>query len=416
MKWIKPSEVSGEIKAPPSKSMMIRAAAAGLLSDGETRILHPSFCEDALASISIVKSLGAKVKIKNKELTIHGGIRPNGKASLDCGESGLCMRMFSAIAALFKDAVLLEGKGSLLSRPMGMVEDTLGELGCFCRTNKGRPPVEVKGPLNGGKVHISGSISSQFLTGLLMALPLCEKDSEVVVEDLKSTPYIAMTLSLLSNFGIVFDFENDFTRFTIKGSQRYLNTVYSVEGDWSGSSFFLVAGAIGGSVGIQHLPIKTQQADKKIIEALELAGAKIQTQDNLVVVEQNRLFAFQFDASSCPDLFPPLVVLACSCQGRSVIHGIERLLFKECNRADSLLSEFRKIGAKIEIENGKMIIEGSPLKGGEINSHGDHRIAMAAAVAGIKSQKGVGIENWKCVSKSYPGFFEDLRSITRRTT
>lgn len=416
MKWIRPSEVDGKIKAPPSKSMMIRAAAAGLLCDGETQILNPSYCEDALASISIVEALGAKVKDKNQELKLFGGIVPKGKVYLDCGESGLCMRMFTPIAALFRDSIILEGKGTLLSRPMGMIEASLKELGCSCRTNYGLPPVEVKGPLNGGKVHVSGAISSQFLTGLLMALPLCEKDSEVVVCDLKSTPYIAMTLALLSNFGIVFDFENDFSRFSINGSQRYLNKTYSVEGDWSGSSFFLVAGAIGGSVVIQNLPKQTQQADKYILEALELAGAKIQTQDNLVTVEQNHLHAFKFDATQCPDLFPPLVVLACFCQGQSVIHGIERLLFKECNRADSLLSEFRKIGARIKIENGKMIIEGSPLEGGQINSHGDHRIAMAAAVAGIKSQKGVGIENWKCVSKSYPGFFEDLSFISRRMT
>lgn len=415
MKWIRPSEVDGKIKAPPSKSMMIRAAAAGLLSGGETRIQNPSFCKDALASLSIVEALGAKVKIANQELKLTGGTGPAGKTYLDSGESGLCMRMFSPVAALFKDDIILEGKGSLLSRPMGMVEDSLNELGCFCRTNGGRPPVEVKGPLSGGKVHVTGSISSQFLTGLLMALPLCEEESEVIVNDLKSKPYIDMTLSLLSNFGIVIDFKNDFSRFYINGSQRYLNKTYSVEGDWSGSSFLLVAGAIAGCVVIHNLPLHTQQADKKILEALKFAGAKIHTQDNVVAVEQNRLHAFHFDANNCPDLFPPLVVLACSCQGRSVIHGIERLLFKECNRADSLLSEFRKIGATIEIENGKIIIEGSSLEGGEINSHGDHRIAMAAAVAGIKSQKGVVIENWKCVSKSYPGFFKDLRFISRRT-
>jgi len=411
MKRIKPSEVEGTNPAPPSKSMMIRTTAAGLLADGEIHILNPSLCEDALASLRIVEALGAEVDIMKQKIKLTGGFGPGGTTFLDCGESGLCMRLFPPVAALSKYVVILNGTNSLRSRPMGMVESTLRNLGCRCLTNNSLPPIIVKGPLIGGKIHVSGSLSSQFITGLLMALPLCEKDSEIIVSDLNSKPYIAMTLSVLSDFGIVIDHNKDFSQFYIRGSQRYLSKDYYVEGDWSGSSFFLVAGAIGGHVVIQDLSIHSQQADKKIIEALELAGAQIHIQDNFVAVERNRLRAFEFDASHCPDLFPPLVVLACCCEGRSVIHGIKRLLFKESNRADSLLSEFKKIGAQIAIENGKMIIEGNSLEGNVVDSHGDHRIAMAAAVAGFVSQRGVIVKNWKCVSKSYPDFFEDLNSI-----
>lgn len=415
VKWIGPSEAEGNIQAPPSKSMMIRAVAAGFLGDGETHIINPSLCEDAIASLYIVEALGAEVKTMKKKIKLTGERRPAGTTHLDCGESGLCMRMFTPVAALFKDPITLDGKGSLRTRPMGMVESPLRDLGCSCQTNRGRPPVKVTGPLRGGYVRFSGSLSSQFLTGLLMALPLGQKDSELSVGALQSKPYIAMTLSLLSDFGIDVDHNQAFSQFHIKGSQRYLSRDYSVERDWSGAAFFLVAGAIGGRVGILDLSLNTQQADKKILEALELVGARIHTQNNLVTVEKNRLRAFHFDASHCPDLFPPLVVLACSCEGRSVIHGVERLFFKESNRADSLMKDFRKIGARIEIENGAMIIEGRSLEGGVIDSHDDHRIAMAAAVAGLVSSKGVIIERWKCVSKSYPGFFEDLALISRET-
>lgn len=415
MKWIKQSKVDGEIQAPPSKSMMIRAAAAGLLCDSEIRIINPSYCDDALASIGIVHALGANLESENRIIKIKGGNGPKGITYLDCGESGLCMRMFTPVAAIFKEEVILEGRGSLLSRPIGEVERPLSQLGGDCRTaDRNRPPIKVKGPLRGGDVHIRGSLSSQFLTGLLMALPLCENDSEVIVSNLRSKPYISLTLSLLSDFGIVIEHDDDFSRFFIHGSQEYMSRDYSVEGDWSGASFYLVAGAIGGHIGIQDLSLQSHQADRKILEALELVGAKIRLEDNLVVVEQDRLQAFEFVATQCPDLFPPLVVLACSCQGYSVIHGVKRLRFKESDRAESLLSEFRNIGARIEIENDKMIIEGRSLEGGSISSHGDHRIAMAAAVAGLVSQKGVIIDDWQCVSKSYPGFFDDLETVSRR--
>ena len=414
MKWIKPSEIDGEIRAPSSKSMMIRATAAGLLSGGETRITNSSFCDDALASLSIIESLGADVAKINQDLIIKSGLGPIRTHYLDCRESGLCIRMYTPIAGLRTEKITLSGSGSLLNRPMGMMERPLSQLGCYCQTNSEHLPVQVKGPLKGGGVQVDGSQSSQFLTGLLMALPLCKNDSEVTVRNLKSKPYIAMTLSLLSAFGISIDYEEDFSQFYIKGSQHFQCKPYRVEGDWSGASFFLVAGALGGCVKIHNLSMQSIQADKRILDALEQMGAKISTKDDIVVVEQGHLNAFEFDATQCPDLFPPLAVLACFCKGRTEIHGVERLSIKESNRAESLLNEFRKIGAEITIEGNKMIVDGNSLEGGSIDSHGDHRIAMAAAVAGLCSHKGVALYDWKCVSKSYPGFFEDLESISRR--
>jgi 3-phosphoshikimate 1-carboxyvinyltransferase len=414
MKWIKPSEIDGEIQAPPSKSMMVRASAAGLLSEGETRIINPSYCDDAQASLHIIELLGADTKRSNQNIFIKGSNRHIRSSYLDCQESGLCVRMFTPIAALFAEIITLNGTGSLLKRPMGMMEGPLKQLGCFFQTNSQRIPVKVKGPLKGGKVRIDGAQSSQFLTGLLMALPLAERDSDVTVTNLKSKPYIAMTLSLLSDFGISIDYEEDFSRFCIKGIQHYKNRTYHVEGDWSGASFFLVAGAICGKIRVHNLSQHSFQADKRILDVLKQVGAKIIIKDGIMAVEQHNLNGFKIDATHCPDLFPPLIPLACCCNGRTVINGVERLAIKESDRAEALVSEFRKIGAKIKIEGNKMIIDGRPLKGGFIHSHGDHRIAMAAAVAGLCTQDGVEIFGWNCVSKSYPDFFKDLEYISRR--
>jgi len=414
MKWINPSEIEGEIQAPPSKSMMIRAAAASLLKSEKVRIMNPSFCDDALVALRIIQSLGAYVEKQNHDLIVTGGFEVIRESHLDCQESGLCIRMFAPIAALRAERVTLTGSGSLVNRPMGMMEGPLSELGCYCRTNGGRLPIQVKGPIKGGNVRVDGSQSSQFLTGLLMSLPLCESESELSVSNLQSRPYVAMTLQLLSEFGVHIEYENDFKRFFIKGSQEYKKTIYAVEGDWSGASFFLVAGALGGQISVHNLSMQSCQADKKILNVLELVGAKTTIENDTVTVERGDLNAFQFDATQCPDLFPPLIALASFCEGKSEIFGVERLWNKESNRGEALLTEFRRIKARLKLEGNKMVVEGSSPEGGIIRSHGDHRIAMAAAVAGLRARKGVGIDDWLCVSKSYPGFFGELESITRR--
>lgn len=414
MKWIKPSEVDGEILAPPSKSMMIRVTAACLLSRGETRVSNPSFCDDGLAALNIIKSLGADVANLDQDLIISGGLDNLRLPFLNCRESGLCIRMFAPIAALWGEKIILYGSGSLVNRPVDMMEVPLSHLGCYCRTYNGRMPVQIKGPIKGGKIRVEGSQSSQFLTGLLMSLPLCEDDSEIMVSHLQSKPYIAMTLSLLSDFGIDIAYEKDVRRFFIKGAQQYHNKTYRVEGDWSGASFFLVAAALGGCIKVHNLSHRSDQADKKILDVLDQVGAKTEIGDNTVTVEKASLNAFKFDATQCPDLFPPLTTLACFCEGKSEIHGVKRLGIKESNRGEALLTEFREIKARLAIEGNKMVVHGNSLEGGSMHAHGDHRIAMAAAVAGTQTRIGVKINDWTCISKSYPQFFEDLDSITRR--
>lgn len=413
MKLVRPSKISGTVSAPASKSMMQRAIAAALLIDGTTKILNPTYCNDSLAALRMIEALGAKVTRGKNEVIVRGGMKPLGSGTvLNCGESGLAIRMFSPIAAIWDEELTLTGEGSLLSRPVSMIEEPLNQLGVRVTTTNGCPPLKVKGPLIGGDATVDGSVSSQFLTGLLMALPKAPQDSRLTVINLKSTPYIDMTLKLLDAFSVQVHHAN-YETFFINGSQNYVcqNGEYWVEGDWSGVSFLLAAGAAAGCVTVTGLDTTSPQADRKILDTLAAAGALIETTKNTVTVKKGELKGFQFDATHCPDLFPPLVALACNCKGTTLISGVDRLVHKESNRAMALEKEFSSLGALIRIDSDRMEIKGVKLKGGIIDSHNDHRIAMAAAVAALNAQAAVTIQNAECVAKSYPDFFEDLKQI-----
>lgn len=408
-KSIKPSTIKGTVRAPASKSMMQRAIAAALLAETPTKILNPTYSNDAKAALRVVEALGARVRMDENEILIKGGLNPTGEI-LNCGEAGLSIRMFSPIAALRHERLTLTGEGSLLSRPVSMIEEPLKQLGVEVSSTDGCPPLTVKGPLQGGEAVVDGSVSSQLLTGLLMALPKAPKDSRLTVIDLKSTPYIDMTLTLLRAFGVEVEHSN-YQSFFIKGNQTYNRGEYRVEGDWSGASFLLTAGALGGSVTMTGLDTSSPQADRRIIEALKAAGARVKMTGDSVEVSEKDLKAFDFDATHCPDLFPPLVALACNCKGTTVLTGVERLIHKESNRAMVLEKEFSSLGAVIRIEGNRMEIEGTRLKGGTIDAHNDHRIAMAGAAAAINAEQDVTIRGYECVAKSYPDFFEDFSKI-----
>jgi 3-phosphoshikimate 1-carboxyvinyltransferase len=411
VKFIKPSNVKGIIKAPSSKSDMLRAIAAAYLTGARCELRNPSSCDDAQAALGIVQTLGVQLDEQPERIVFTPGTRMFNPI-LDCGESGLCIRMFPSIAALLKDKVTLIGHGSLTTRPLGMIEQPLRDLGVECHTQRGFLPVTVKGPLKAGKTVVDGSTTSQFLTGLLMALPLCKGQSEIVVNKLTSKPYIAMTLNLMQTFGVEVQNEN-FERFIIQGPQKYNAIAYNVEGDWSGAAFLLVAGAIAGSVKVENIRFDSCQADKAIVDVLKLAGAKVEIGEYDVKVQSADLSGFEFDAADCPDLFPPIVALASYCQGKSIIYGAQRLKVKESDRGTALLNEFRKIGASVALYADRMEITGTAeLDGGTVDSYNDHRIAMAGAVAGLKSKQGVTIRDWECVAKSYPGFFDDLTKIS----
>jgi 3-phosphoshikimate 1-carboxyvinyltransferase len=406
---VEPSEVKGQIKAPASKSMTQRAIAAALLADGQSTIYNPSYCDDSLAAMSIACGLGAKMDPKPGELVIQGG-RILRESKLNCGESGLAIRMFSPIAALYHAEITMVGANSLKNRPMGMIEEALKQLGVKCSSTNGVLPLTIHGPIRGGHCEIDGSVSSQLLTGLLMSLPLASKDSEIKVRNLKSKPYIDMTIQLLRSFGIIVEC-SDYELFRIKGKQKYTPKKYSVESDWSGGAFLLVAGAINGSLNIQGLHSDSKQSDMAVLKAIEKAGANMNINGDQIDISKSELKAFDFDATDSPDLFPPLVALASYCKGVSQIKGVSRLAHKESNRANTLQEEFRKMNIQIDIAGDLMKITGGQPSGARVESHDDHRIAMATAVAALGAKGTVSIRDSQCVAKSYPGFFDDLRHL-----
>ncbi|MBQ2429947.1 MAG: 3-phosphoshikimate 1-carboxyvinyltransferase, partial [Alistipes sp.] len=277
-------------------------------------------------------------------------------------------------------------------------------------------PIEVQGPIHGGEICVDGSISSQFITGLLLALPLAEEDTTLHVDSPVSTPYIDMTIDTARRFGIeIMHNEGDYSEFFIKGGQQYTPTDLAIEGDWSGASTMLVAGAIAGEVTVKNISTLSKQADTAICHALERAGAGIIIEQDSITVSKRPLRAFEFDATNSPDLFPALAALAAAAEGESVIIGTERLRHKESDRAETIRQEYEKLGIEVDIsEDNIMKIRGGKIHPAETFSHDDHRIAMSLAVTALRSTGEIKIENAECVEKSYPTFFEDLESIILR--
>jgi 3-phosphoshikimate 1-carboxyvinyltransferase len=408
-RYVEPSAIKGKIKAPSSKSMTQRAIAAALLADGQSIIYNPSYCDDSLAAMSIAVGLGARVEPQVNELKINGSVVLK-EPKLNCGESGLAIRMFSPIAALYPTEITMVGANSLKKRPMVMIEEALNQLGVKCTSSSGFLPLTIHGPLTGGSCEIDGSLSSQLLTGLLMALPLAANDSEVRVRNLKSKPYIDMTIQILKSFGIKIA-NNDYKIFHITGNQKYIPNVYTVESDWSGGAFLLVAGAINGNISVQGLSTESKQSDMAIINVLEKAGAVVKINEENIEISKSELKSFEFDATESPDLFPPLVALASYCNGTSKIRGASRLIYKESDRAKALKDEFGKMKIEIEIKDDVMFVTGGKPQGARVESYEDHRIAMALAVAALGAAGRVYIRDSQCVAKSYPGFFDDLRLL-----
>lgn len=402
--------IAGSITAPASKSYAQRAVAAALLAGGETTLTHLDLCNDTRAALDVARRLGASVSHEGTTYTIRGGLNPV-STKLNIGESGLATRLFTPIASLCHMPITINGEGSILRRPIEMMEEPLQALGVEVISNGGYLPISVKGPMRGGEIHVDGSLSSQFITGLLMALPLSPNDTVLHVENLKSRPYVDMTIDLAARFGVAIE-HNNYKQFYIAGGQHYTPCTYNIEGDWSGASCLLVAGATAGSITIRNLNHISLQADLAIIEALARAGAEIITTNSSVTVHGGPLHAFEFDATDCPDLFPALAALAASCEGTSVLTGTQRLTYKESNRAETIAEVFGRLGIGVDLsEENTMRITGGPVSSAVVDSHNDHRIAMAAAVAALSSDDSVVIEGADAADKSYPNFWNDLDTL-----
>ena len=415
---IGPSVIQGIAQAPASKSSMQRACAAALLCKGETLINNAGKSQDDRASLGLIESMGAHsswLDTKTLKVSSHG-IHPRAR-EVNCGESGLGIRMFTPILALSNQRIIINGSGSLLSRPIDFFEKVLPQVSVRVSTTRGKLPMTIEGPLVPADITMDGSLSSQYLTGMLMAYSAAGASIKTIrVNNLQSRPYIDLTLSVMKEFGMHLPENRDYQEFFFPapGSVMQNNSrTYQVEGDWSGGAFLLVAGAIGGEVRVNGLDLKSTQADRAVMDALEICGADLNVQERQILVRSNnRLSGFVFDATDCPDLFPPLVALASYCEGQTTISGVNRLLHKESNRALTLQEEFGKMGVVIHLEEDQMLIQGQrQLRGAHVESRHDHRIAMACAVAALRADRETSIAEAQAVSKSYPDFFEDLKAI-----
>lgn len=407
---VQASAVRGTVSAPASKSAMQRAVASALLARGITEILNPSSCDDAVAAMAMAQCLGADIKRMPDRVIINGGFKPS-CSEIYCGESGLGARMFSVLAALHDDWIEIKGSGSLLNRPLNMASETLSQMGVEVTSNNGFMPLRLKGPLQAGISYVDGSVSSQFLSGLLIALPVLGKDSKLIVDSLRSRQYIDLTINVLRHFGVIVDNE-EYSVFNIPGSQVFRPAEYTVEGDWSGAAFLFVLAAVAGEVTVKNISYSSSQPDRHIINILRQAGADVQIKENMITVKKNEMNAFETDISDCPDLAPPLAVLASFCRGKSVIRGTERLKVKESDRGEVLMEEMSKLGVSIINYTDRIEIEGpSFIKGGRVDSHGDHRISMALAILAAAASGEVTVTGAEAVNKSYPAFYDDIQKL-----
>jgi 3-phosphoshikimate 1-carboxyvinyltransferase len=410
---ISPSKATGTIQAPASKSAMQRACAAALLRRGTSILHHPGHSDDEKAALSIIEQLGAIVEKQGDSYYIRSnGIHPRSE-QIHCGESGLSVRMFTPIAALHHHGISIEGHGSLTKRPLNLFDEVLPRLDVAVQSNDGFLPMHVTGPIKPKNIEIDGSLSSQFLTGLLMAYAGAEaKDVTISVKNLASRPYIDLTLQVMQDFGLKTPVNNGYETFYFNDQDPSVQPQdilhYNIESDWSGGAFLLVAGAINGDLEVKGLDVFSTQADKAILQALMQAGSIMSVEQDKISIRKNKLKAFHFNATDCPDLFPPLVALAAYCEGTTVIEGVHRLTHKESNRALTLQKEFGEMGIIIKLQDDLMIIEGGPVKSALVSSHGDHRIAMACAIASLSGEGPVTIEGPDAVNKSYPDFWNDL--------
>lgn len=398
----------GTIIVPPSKSDSQRALLAASLASGSSHIYNVGSSDDEKAMLRNVRALGAEVRFHEQYVEILGPLEKADSIQLNVGESGLGLRLMLACTLAHASKVVLDGEGSLLNRSQHFLEHQLIDLGIGVQSRHSKLPLRLEGMLKSGRYQLDGSTSSQFLSGLLMSFPLISGETELLVDNLRSSPYIQMTLQTMESFGVYVKREG-YERFVIRGSQNYQAQNYAVEGDWSAASNWLVAAALGHKLKVLGLTLESIQADKAILDALQAASCIISIDEQGISVDGSSRSAFDFDCTHCPDLFPALVCLAAHCEGESRIFGANRLIHKESNRAEALIQEYAKIGIKVKQENDSLVIEGGKVKGSlELHSHHDHRIAMSLAIACLSASQDCALGAPDSVAKSYPEFWEHL--------
>jgi len=410
LQQVYPGKYNLNIQVPASKSDGQRALLAAALSKGKSFIHQLGNSTDELAMLRCIEQLGAKTSWNEEVLEVEGLSTFPNEIALNCGESGLTSRLLIAVCAMYPGNFSISGEGSLLQRSMGFYVELFNEQQLtFTFSENNTLPLQVRGGIEAGEIVVDGSQSSQYISGLLMGLPLLASDSVLVVENGVSLPYIQMTINTLMSFGIVIkQVENSYY---VQGNQTYRPTTYTVEGDWSSASYWLVASALGQNITINGLSLNSLQADKALLEVFKTANCTIIPTENSIQIHGNERKAFIFDATNCPDLFPALVTFAAFTPGISIIKGVHRLQNKESDRGKVLQAEFKKLGLSIEIEGDIMRVYGqSSISGGVINANNDHRIAMCFGILGMFTESSVLIEGAESVAKSYPNFWDELAS------
>ncbi len=408
---IKKGLLEGVVNVPSSKSLTHRAIIAASLSNGDSIVSNVSYSKDIEATIKAMESLGATIRKDNDILYIKGCYPKCINNVIDCQESGSTTRFLIPLSILTGSEMTITGHNKLVDRPLDPFFEIFDQDSISYTKGEHYLPLTVRGEFKGGRYKIRGDVSSQFITGLLFTLPLIKEDSIIeITTKLESKSYIDLTLEILAKFGINITFKDNC--YYIKGNQSYKACNYTVEGDFSQAAFFLVADALGSNVKLKNLNPNSLQGDKAILSDLEAFGAKVEYIDNLYSVKPANYKPLDIDVSNTPDLGPILCVLLNSVKATSRLVNAERLRIKECDRITCVKEELNKIGFNIEETKDTMIINGtSVVSGGVIDSHNDHRLVMAFAVAATISESDIVITNAEAINKSYPKFFEDFKRL-----
>jgi 3-phosphoshikimate 1-carboxyvinyltransferase len=406
-----PHQLTGTVETPPSKSAAHRAIISAALAEGRSIISHVDLSSDIRATIGACRALGIDMRMDGDSLTVDGGhLRLTGEP-IDCAESGSTLRFFMPIACTLTGDKTFAGHGRLPLRPVDSylhIFDTQGLP--YTRPPGSNLPLTVSGALRPGAYRVDGRVSSQFVTGLLFALPLLAGDSSItVIGGFESRGYVDLTVDMLRLFGVGITADGD--TFTVKGSQKYLPRHLRVEGDYSQAAFYLVAGAISGGIRVDGLIPNSLQPDRVILDILRKMGADISAQSGALVSRPSKLHGITIDVSQCPDLVPPLAIAAAFAEGVTHITGAARLRIKESDRLHALALNLAALGILTEELSDGLIIHGGQPSGGEIDSFGDHRIAMAFSIAAAGASGPVTIHDAECVDKSYPNFYEDYKAL-----
>lgn len=417
-----PSQLEGRVTIPPSKSLAHRYLIGAALSPGESHILNIAKSVDIVSTMDALKGLGVKFKeekiddnTSNYRVEGVGYPKAVGHEAFDCAESGSTLRFLIPLLLLTGEKTQVTGRGKLVERPLDVYYELFDKKGIEYENNQGLLPLTLKGNLIGGRYEMRGNVSSQFITGLLFALPLVKEDSEIVLTTpLESKPYVDLTLAVLKDFGIEIEVAKDYGFFKIKGGQTYRGGNHRVEGDYSQVAFFAVGAMIGNySITCHGLKGDSLQGDRAILSIIKAMGGQFKTNEDSITFYPSETKGVTIDVTECPDLVPALSLLGSLSEGVTHIVGGQRLKIKESNRLESSAVELNKLGGDILVEDEGLLISGVPTLEGDaqVDSWNDHRIAMTLAMATQRIKKPIMLTGAKSVKKSYPNFWEDFKKL-----